>query len=258
MANEIIYGRHPVIEALKAGTRNFKKILVAKTFEGDIVKKIISLAREKKIPVEFVAREKLICYAKNHQGIVAYVSPKEYLQYEKLIHSLKDKKNALICVLDEVEDPQNLGVILRSAACFGVDGIIVQKKASANISSGTAKASAGAIEYVPIVRVSNISQAIDGLKENGFWIYGAEMSGGEIWKTEVTGRIALVIGNEHSGLRHLTKQKCDFLLRIPIHNNISSLNAAISASIIFYEINRQRHCEKKSAVSSVSLENLKI
>ena len=240
MSNEVIYGRHPVYEALKAGSRRFKKILIAKHFEGDIVDDIIKLAKEKNVPVQRVDKRQLICYSKNNQGVVAYVSQKEYLQYERLLSEVKDKPNAVICVIDEVEDPQNLGVILRSALCFGVDGVIIQKHASANISTGTVKASAGAIEYIPIVRVSNIVQAIDGLKKAGFWIYGADMSGEDITKSKITGKIGIVIGNESSGMRQLTREKCDFIVRIPIVEKISSLNAAISASVIFYELSRQK------------------
>jgi len=243
MAGEVIYGRHPVLEALKAGTRKFKKILIARHFEGEIVNDIIKLAKQKNVPVEHVDKHNLIGYSKNHQGVIAYVSAKEYLQYEQLLYLVKEKQNAVICVLDEVEDPQNLGVILRSALCFGVDGVIIQKKSSANISSGTVKASAGAIEYMPIVRVSNIAQAIDGLKKAGFWIYGADMSGENIVKSKITGKVCVVIGNESSGLRQLTRGKCDFIVRIPIAEKISSLNAAISASIIFYELNRQKGSE---------------
>lgn len=243
MSSDVIYGRHPVMEALKAGTRKFKKILIAKKFEGEIVNEIIKLARAKNVPVEYVSRQHLIGYSKNHQGMVAYVSPKEYLQYEQLLSKIKYKPNAVICVLDEVEDPQNLGVVLRSGLCFGVDGVIIQKMAAANISSGTVKASAGAIEYMPIVRVTNIVQAIEGLKKEGFWIYGADMSGENINKTKITGKVCVVIGNESSGLRQLTRQKCDFIVRIPIVEKISSLNAAISASIIFYELSRQKSAE---------------
>jgi len=240
MSNEVIYGRHPVYEALKAGTRKFKKILIAKHFEGEIVNDIIKLAREKNVPVQQVDRQHLIGYSKNHQGVAAYVSQKEYLQYELLINKVKYKPDSVVCILDEVEDPQNLGVVLRSALCFGVDGVIIQKRSAANISSGTVKASAGAIEYMPIVRVANIVQAMEGLKKEGFWIYGADMSGEDIGKSKITGKVAVVIGNESSGLRQLTRQRCDFIVRIPIVEKISSLNAAISASIIFYELNRQK------------------
>ncbi len=240
MEYQIIYGRHPVYEALKAGKRKIKKILVAKNSEGKIVAQIIALAKDKGIIIEFVEGKNLIGYSKNNQGIVAYISPKEYLSLDDLISSLKNKESATICILDEIEDPQNLGSIIRSAVCFGVDGIIVQEKTSAGISSGTVKASAGAVEYANIVKVVNISQVIEKLKENGFWIYGADMSGKLISKIELKGRVAVVIGSEGKGLRHLTKEKCDFLISIPITEKISSLNAAMSASIICYEIFRQK------------------
>jgi len=241
MEYHIIYGRHPVYEALKAGKRKIKKILVGKTYEGKIVDQTIALAKEKGIAVEFVEGKNLIGYSKNNQGVVAYISPKEYFPLDNLISTLKNKESAAICILDEIEDPQNLGAVIRSAVCFGIDGIIVQEKTAAGISPGTVKASAGAIEYVNIAKVVNISQAMKKLKENGFWIYGADMSGEPINKTEIKGKVAVVIGSEGKGLRRLVKEKCDFLVSIPITEKISSLNAAMSASIIFYEITRQKN-----------------
>lgn len=240
MSTEIICGRHPVFEALSAGQRSFKKILIAKNYEGEIVDKIIDLARKKNIAVQFDDAKKLIGYSSNHQGVVAFVSPKEYWQFDRLVKLVEQKENSLVCVLDEIEDPQNLGSIIRSAVCFGADAVIVQSRMSAGISTGTAKASAGAIEYIPIVKVVNISQSMESLKKIGFWIYGADMQGESIPRTGIKGKVAVVIGNEGSGLRRLTKEKCDFLVKIPIDKKISSLNAAMSASIIFYEINRQK------------------
>ncbi|MDD5686314.1 MAG: 23S rRNA (guanosine(2251)-2'-O)-methyltransferase RlmB [Elusimicrobia bacterium] len=250
MNTEIIFGRHPVLEALTAGKRNFRKVLVAKKYEGEIVEKIIALARKKNILVQFVDGKKLIAYSGNHQGVVAYVSPKEYWQFEQLLAFVRDKKDAVVCILDEIEDPQNLGTIIRSAVCFGVDAIVTQQRASAGISTGTAKASAGAIEYIPIVRVVNVVQAIESLKKSGFWVYGADMSGEPVFQKKIEGKIAIVIGNEGSGLRRLTKERCDFLIKIPITGEINSLNAAMSASIIFYEVNRQRGQALDNSVES--------
>ncbi|MFA5779901.1 MAG: 23S rRNA (guanosine(2251)-2'-O)-methyltransferase RlmB [Elusimicrobiota bacterium] len=240
MSTEIICGRHPVFEALSAGQRSFKKILIAKKYEGDIVDKIIDLARKKNIPVQFEDSKKLIGYSSNHQGVVAFVTPKEYWQFDRLVKLTEKKQDSVVCILDEIEDPQNLGSILRSAVCFSVDAVLIQSRMSAGISTGTAKASAGAIEHIPIVKVVNIVQAIESLKKIGFWIYGADMQGEVISQKEIKGKIAVVIGSEGSGLHRLTKEKCDFLVQIPIDKKISSLNAAMSASIIFYEVNRQK------------------
>ncbi|OGS44779.1 MAG: 23S rRNA (guanosine(2251)-2'-O)-methyltransferase RlmB [Elusimicrobia bacterium RIFOXYD2_FULL_34_15] len=240
MNTEIIYGRHPIFEALSAGRRKFKKLFVSKHYEGEIVDKIIALARKRNVPVQFVDSHKLTAYSPNNQGTVAFVSPKEYLPFEQLLHLVNEKENAKVCILDEIEDPQNLGTIIRSAVCFGIDAIIVLQRSSAGISTGTSKASAGAIEHIPIVRVANIVYAIETLKKNGFWTYGADMSGENISGKEIKGKIAVVIGNEGSGLKRLTKEKCDFLVKIPITPRISSLNAGMSASIIFYEIIRQQ------------------
>lgn len=251
MSTEIIYGRHPVFEALLAGQRNFKKIIIAKKYEGEIVDKIIDLARIKNIPVQFEDGKKLIGYSSNHQGVVAFVSPKDYWQFDRLVKLVKEKENSVVCVLDEIEDPQNLGSILRSAVCFGIDAVIIQSKMSAGISTGTAKASAGAIEYIPLVKVVNIVQTIESLKKLGFWIYGADMQGEVISQKEIKGKIAIVIGSERSGLRRLTKEKCDFLIKIPIDKKISSLNAAMSAAIIFYEINRQKELDNFTENSKI-------
>ncbi|MEW6557094.1 MAG: 23S rRNA (guanosine(2251)-2'-O)-methyltransferase RlmB [Elusimicrobiota bacterium] len=240
MSTEIIYGRHPVFEAISAGRRNFKKILIAKKYEGKIVEEIIKLARKKNISIQFEDNKKLIGYSSNHQGVVAFVSPKEYWQFDRLVKLVEKKQNSTICILDEIEDPQNLGSIIRSAVCFGIDAIIIQSKMSAGISTGTAKASAGAIEYIPIVKVVNIVQAIESLKKIGFWIYGADMQGEVILEKKIKGKVAVVIGSEGSGLRRLTKEKCDFLIKIPITQKISSLNAAMSAAIILYELSRQQ------------------
>ncbi|HAM38329.1 MAG TPA: 23S rRNA (guanosine(2251)-2'-O)-methyltransferase RlmB [Elusimicrobia bacterium] len=240
MKIEIIYGRHPIFEALSAGRRKFKKLFIAKHYEGEIVDKIIALARKRNVPVEFVDGHKLTSYSPNNQGTVAFVSPKEYLPFEQLLHLLKEKENAKVCILDEIEDPQNLGTIIRSAVCFGIDAIITLQRSSAGISTGTSKASAGAIEHIPIVRVANIVYAIETLKKSGFWIYGADMTGKNIFEDKIKGKIAIVIGNEGKGLKRLTKEKCDFLIKIPITPKISSLNAGMSASIIFYEIIRQQ------------------
>lgn len=243
MSTEIIYGRHPVFEALIAGKRNFKKILIAKHFKGDVVNHILSAARKKNIPVQFMENRKLLSFSPNHQGVVAYVSPKEYVQFEQLIKMVNEKENAAVCILDGIEDPQNLGTVIRSAVCFGIDAIIIQHKAAAGISTGTSKASAGAIEHIPIVRVANIVYAMETLKKNGFWIYGADLSGEPVFQKEIKGKIAVVIGNEGSGIQKLTKEKCDFLIKIPITQKVGSLNAAMSASIIFYEINRQQYLD---------------
>lgn len=239
MKHQIIYGRHPVYEALKAQKRKIKKILIAKKYEGKIIDDIIAMAKNKNITVEFIDSQKLIGYSKNHQGVVAYVTPLEYLEFSDLCELVVNKKRATLCILDEVEDPQNLGSIIRSAVCFGIDAIIVPEKSSAKISPGTVKASAGAIEYIPIVKVVNIAQTIEKLKDVGFWLYGADMTGKPIRDIKFEDRVVVVIGSEGFGLRRLTKESCDFLIRIPITSQISSLNAAISASIIFYEISRQ-------------------
>ena len=238
-----VEGRNPVIEALKAG-RKIEKLFLASGSNQGSIKKIVGMAKDKGITVQYVNRKKLdsMSGTQNHQGVIALVSSYEYKNLDDILNLAQIRKEPpFVIILDEIEDPHNLGAIMRTAECAGVHGIIIPKRRSVGLTSAVAKISAGAIEYIPVVRVTNISAAIEELKQKGFWIYGADMGGDEYYyRKELTGSIGIVIGNEGKGISRIVKEKCDFLVKIPMKGKVSSLNASVAASIITYEVLRQR------------------
>lgn len=243
--SNIIIGRNPVMEALKSG-REIEKLLVAKDAEGSI-RKIIGMAKEKNLFCQFAEKTALdrVAGGKTHQGVVAYVSAYEYCDVEDILEKSRQKgEDPFIIILDGIEDPHNLGAILRTADGAGAHGIIIPKRRAAGITEVVAKASAGAVEYVPVAKVSNIAQTIDRLKEKGVWIGACDMDGTEYDKTDLRGSLALVIGAEGQGIGRLVKEKCDFSLSIPMSGKISSLNASNAAAILMYEVRRQRKADR--------------
>lgn len=236
-------GRNPILEALKSG-RVVEKVLVQDGENVGSIKKIIGICKDKRIPIVKVPKSKLdsISETKSHQGVIAYVSSYEYKSIEDMFDlANKRNENPFILILDEIEDPHNLGSIMRTAECAGAHGIIIPKRRSVGLTSVVAKTSAGAIEYIPVAKVSNISMAIEELKQKGLWIYGADMNGKEYYfDTDMKGPIGLVIGAEGKGISRLVREKCDFLVRIPLKGKVTSLNASVAASIIMYEILKQR------------------
>ena len=241
--NDIIAGRNPVIEALKAG-REMEKVVVADGSEGSI-SKIIGMAKEKGIVVQFRDRTFLDRLAKNHQGVLAFVSAYEYAELEDIFKKAEDAgEDPFIMILDDLEDPHNLGAIMRTCECAGAHGVIVPKRRSAGLTETVVKASAGAIEYVSCVRVTNIAQTIDELKERGVWIAACDMGGNEYYRQNLTGSIGIVIGSEGKGISRLVKEKCDFTVSMPMVGKITSLNASNAAAVIMYEVRRQRDVSK--------------
>lgn len=239
--NSILSGRNPVAEALKS-EREIEKILVQKGSTGS-VGKIISLAKDRGIPIYYEEKSFFDKKAGGgfHQGVAAVISPYKYASVEEILELAKSRKEApFIIILDELEDPHNLGAIMRSAECAGAHGVIVSKRRAAGITGTVAKTSAGAVEYLPCARVTNIAQTIDKLKELGVWIYACDMGGEIYYKQDLQGAIALVIGNEGSGISRLVKEKCDFTLSIPMTGKISSLNASNAGAILMYEVRKQR------------------
>lgn len=241
---EIIEGRNPVIEALKAG-RPINKILLNRNIKNQgTVAEILRLAKVRNIPIEYVDeyvinRQSL---SNANQGVIAYAAAKEYISLDTLINISKDNEEPpLYCILDGIEDPQNLGAILRTAEATGVHGIIVRARRAVGLTPAVVKASAGAVEYVPVARVANISQAIETLKKNNVWVIGIDMKG-ELDYTEVNFKppTAIVIGSEGRGLSTLVRERCDSIAYIPMKGKISSLNASIAAAIIMYEAFKQR------------------
>ena len=241
--NDRIEGRNPVMEAIKAD-RTIDKIFVLKgDKEGSIVK-IIAMAREKGIVIQEVEKIKLDQMAQtgSHQGIVAFVSTHEYVDVEDIINVAKERgEQPFIIILDEITDPHNLGSVLRSANAVGAHGVIIPKRRSVGLSAVVAKSSAGAIEYVPVAKVSNIAQTIDSLKEKNIWVVGADAEGDKIhFESDLKGSIALVIGSEGEGIGRLVKEKCDFLVKVPMKGQIASLNAGVAAAVLMFEVVRQR------------------
>lgn len=242
--SDIIEGRNPVIEALKSG-RPINKILLA----GNIgrhaaVAEILHLSQAKGIPVEYVTRRVIdkSSATSAHQGVIAYTAAKEYIALEDLsIISRERNEQPLYCILDGIEDPQNLGAILRTAEASSIHGVVIRSRRAVGLTAAVAKTSAGAVEYMPVARVSSISQAIMALKRNGVWIVGIDPIG-ETDYSQVDFRLptAIVIGSESNGLSDLVKKRCDSLASIPMRGKMTSLNASVAAALVMYEALKQR------------------
>lgn len=242
----LIIGRNPVLEALKSD-RQIDKVFVDDNAGGSIVQ-IIKLAKEKGIVVKSVTPQKLDGMSRGgvHQGVVATGACAEYVTPEEIIQIAKDKgEDPFVIICDEIEDPHNLGAIIRTAECAGAHGVIIPKRRSASLNITVFKTSAGAASVVPVARVSNIAQTIDYLKENGVWIYGTDASGSDYTEVDFTGGVGLVIGSEGFGMGRLIKDKCDYLLRLPLKGKITSLNASVAGGIFMYEVVRQRDLKLK-------------
>lgn len=237
-----IEGRNPVIEVLKSG-RTVEKLFVAKgAIEGSL-KVILSIAKDNGIVVSEVDRKKLdeMSTTHSHQGVIALVSSYEYSSIDEMLKLAKEKgEDPFIIILDEIEDPHNLGSIIRSANVYGAHGIIIPKRRSALVTATVAKASSGAVEYMKIAKMTNLNQAIRELKEKGLWVIGTDMDGEICYESNLTGPIAIVIGSEGKGISRLIKENCDGVVSIPMQGEVNSLNASVAAGTIMYEIIRQR------------------
>lgn len=232
----IIAGRNSVHEAI-AGGRDMEKIIFQKNAGGGI-KDILAMARERKIPVRYEKKENLDkLYSGNHQGVVAFVAAYKYSSVEEI---LNQSDTPFIIILDNIEDPHNLGAILRSCDGAGADGVIIPKDRAVGLTSTVAKVSAGAIEHVKVARVTNIAKTVEDLKSRGVWVAACDMDGEKYTAGDLTGPIAIVIGNEGKGISRLVIEKCDFSVSIPMKGKITSLNASNAAAILMYEIVRQR------------------
>lgn len=239
--SSLIIGRNPVIEALKAD-KLIDTILVNPEAGGSI-SLITKMAREKNIVVKDATEQKLSNMSKgaSHQGVIAIGACAEYKTVEDILNIAKEKnEDPFIIVCDEIEDPHNLGAIIRTAESAGAHGIIIPKRRSASLNHTVFKTSAGAASWLAVARVSNIAQTLDELKEQGIWVYGTDATGEDYTKVSLTGPIALVIGSEGFGMGKLVKDKCDFLLKLPMFGKITSLNASVAAGIFMYEAVRQR------------------
>ena len=239
-ADNIICGRNPVIEAIKSGAQ-LDTIYIDGT--GGSLNLIRRLAKENNIVVKDAQGKKLsqLSGGASHQGVVAFGACGQYVSVEDILAvSQKKGTKPFIIICDEIEDPHNLGAIIRTAETSGADGVIIPKRRSASLNSTVFKTSAGAASYVPVARVSNLASCIDTLKENGVWIYGTDASGSDYSETDLTGSCALVIGSEGFGISKLIQKKCDFMIKLPMLGKINSLNASVAAGIFMYEALRQR------------------
>lgn len=239
---DLLIGRNAVTEALKSD-REIDTLFLIRGNNNPALLRLASMAKEKGGVVKEVDSKKLdyMCGGGNHQGVAAYVAAHEYSTVDDILEYAKAKNEPpFIMICDEIEDPHNLGAIIRTAECAGVHGVIIPKRRSASLSYAVGKTSAGAVEYMRIARVANLASTIDELKNKGLWIYGADMDGQDYKKADVSGAAALVIGSEGKGLGKLIKQKCDVILSLPMKGNINSLNASVAAGILMYEIASKR------------------
>lgn len=238
-----VEGRNSVIELLESG-RDINKIFIAEGEKHGSINKIMSMAKTKKVIVTEISKAKLnqMAQTENHQGVIAIVPPFDYCEVEDILKEAQARKEQpFILILDGIEDPHNLGSIIRTAETAGVHGIIIPKRRAASVNSTVNKVSAGAVEHMKIARVNNINETIEYLKENGVWIYGTDMHTDKYYYDEdYKGSVAIVIGSEGFGMSRLVKENCDFLIKIPMKGKITSLNASVSAGIVMYEAVKQR------------------
>ncbi|MBP3953388.1 23S rRNA (guanosine(2251)-2'-O)-methyltransferase RlmB [Bacillus suaedae] len=244
MSQEFIYGKNPVIEALKAG-HSINKIWIGEGSQKGQMTKIIQMAKENGVLVQNAPKRKLdqLVDTDNHQGVVASIAAYEYAEVEDLFQLAEERgEEPFILILDEVEDPHNLGSILRTADAVGAHGVIIPKRRAVGLTQTVAKASTGAIEYVPVVRVTNIARTMDDLKTKGIWFAGTDAKGTDDYRrASFDMPMGLVIGSEGKGISRLVKEKCDFLVSIPMVGQVTSLNASVAASLLMYEVFRRRH-----------------
>lgn len=233
-------GRNAVYELLKTD-KEIDKVLVQNDLKDEASKRLINVMRSHKVKVQLVDKYVIEkeSESKRHQGFIAFTSEYEYADLYDLLEEVKDK-DGFIVVLNEILDPHNLGSIIRVSECAGVDGLVISKDRSASVSDTVMRISAGAANHVKVARVTNINNAIDKLKEEGFWVYAAEVGGESLYKSNLTGKLCLVIGGEDSGVKRLTKEKCDGILSIPMFGKVNSLNASVACGVVVYEAVRQR------------------
>lgn len=243
LPEDMVAGRNAVMEALK-GSRSVNKLMIANGSTEGSIKEIIAVAKEKGVNIQYWDRSKLDSIARGirHQGVLAQVAPVQYAELEDILQVAKDRNESpFIVLLDELEDPHNLGAILRTADAAGVHGVLIPKHRSCPLSATVAKTSAGAVEHVPVARVGNLVQTIKKLKQEGLWVAAADMDGKDYYDTDLTGPLLLIIGSEGQGVGRLVKEQCDFVVRIPMVGKINSLNASVAGSILMYEAMKQRH-----------------
>ncbi len=235
-----LFGIHAVEEALVAG-RAFERIVVARGRHGDRTEEIVRLARSRSIPVRFEDRPQLdrLAGTREHQGVVALAASKSALELEDLLE--KKSERGLLVLLDGVEDPQNLGAVVRTALAAGADGVVIPERRAAGLTETVSRASAGALEHLPVARVKNLVRAMEQLKEAGYWLVGLDERAPQNYvEADYRGSVGIVLGSEGQGLHELTRKRCDFLVSIPTIGPVRSLNVSVAAGVVLFEIVRQR------------------
>lgn len=240
--SDYIVGRNAVREALRSG-RTIQRLFITNDKVQGSLQEIIGLAKDKGIELRRVDDKQLSKYADGvvHQGVVALAAPVKFADLGEVLQNWSSDKAPLLILLDGIEDPHNMGAIIRTAECCGATAVLIPKRHTAPINATVAKTSAGALESIPLVQVGNVAQTIEELKKQGFWVLGAHMEGQQtLYQADLTSPLVLVIGNEGKGLSRLTKERCDFLVTIPMYGRINSLNASVAAAVLMYEAVRQR------------------
>ena len=238
----IIFGRNPVLEAIRSG-REIDRLYIAHGVTSGSISEIIAKCSARGILIKEISSQKLdyYCNGGNHQGVALMIASHEYSTVEEILEFAKTRNESpFIIICDEIEDPHNLGAIIRTAESCGVHGIIIPKRRSASLNATVAKTSAGALEYMRVARVTNIANTIDLLKKEGVWIFGADMDGKDYKKFDYSVPLALIIGNEGKGIGTLTRKKCDEIISLPMRGKINSLNASVAAGILMYEVLKHR------------------
>lgn len=238
-----IYGTNPVLEALSSG-REIDKILILDGARHSRISRITAMAKEKGIAYRFVSKQSLdrLCEGENHQGVVAYAAAHSYADVEDILNIAREKgEPPFVIIAENLSDPHNLGSIIRTANAAGAHGVIIPKNRSVGLNSTVSKVSAGAVEYTPVARVSNIASTVEKLKKDGLWIVGTAVEGNMThYDCDLTGALGIVIGSEGEGMSRIVREKCDFLVKIPMIGEIESLNASVAAGVLVYEALRQR------------------
>ncbi|MDW0113405.1 23S rRNA (guanosine(2251)-2'-O)-methyltransferase RlmB [Sporosarcina saromensis] len=247
--SELIGGKNPVVEALRSG-RELNKIWIAEGLNKKSIGEILSLAKQAGVLVQAVPKQKLDGMLDvNHQGVIASVAAYAYAELDDLFAIAERRgEDPLFLILDELEDPHNLGSILRTADATGVHGVIIPKRRSVGLTGVVAKASTGAIEHIPVVRVNNLSQTVEDLKKRNVWIAGTDAKGSQDYrKMDATLPLAIIIGSEGKGMSRILKEKCDFLYHLPMVGQVTSLNASVAAALLMYEVFRKRDCHRSES-----------
>ncbi|MBP0727038.1 23S rRNA (guanosine(2251)-2'-O)-methyltransferase RlmB [Bacillus sp. RG28] len=243
MSEEYIIGRNPVMEAIRSG-RDINKIWVSEGANKGQIHKLLELANQNKVLIQTAPNKKLDSMVEgNHQGVVASVAAYEYAELDDLF-ALAEKRNEqpFFLILDEIEDPHNLGSIMRTADAVGAHGIIIPKRRAVGLTAAVAKSSTGAIEYIPVARVTNLARTVEDLKQRGLWIVGTDAKGADDYRNlDGNMSLGLIIGSEGKGMSRILKEKCDFLIKLPMVGKVTSLNASVAASLLMYEVYRKRN-----------------